>query len=260
MVSRDVRLPDVILAKRARLAELRPLAGKSLAALERWHDVELTYTSTAIEGSTLTRSETAVVVEKGITVGGKPLKHHLEATDHMEALRFVRALAVTDEPIREGDIREIHRLVLARSDPEEAGAYSRHQRAILGSEVRLPSPAEIPALMGDFARWLRAAEPTPGNAFEAHYRLVTIHPFGDGNGRTGRLLMNLLLLRAGYPPVTIGPEERVAYLDALRARQRNGDDQPWRQLMLARLEASLDAYVDHLERGLPPSRDQARPP
>lgn len=238
-----------ILAKKARLDALRPLGGESLRVLERWYDVELTYTSTAIEGSTLTRSETAIVVEKGITIGGKPLRDHLEALDHMDALAFVRALAGSDEPIREADVRQIHRLVLQRSAPEEAGAYSRHQRAILGSTLRLPSPAELPALMGDFGVWLAAAEPSPTSAFEAHYRLVTIHPFSDGNGRTARLLMNLLLLRAGYPPLSIGPPERAAYLAALESRQTERDPALWLDFMASRLEASLDAYLDHLERG-----------
>lgn len=243
-------LAGEIAAKKAQLDALRPLAGRSLAVMERWFDIELTYTSNAIEGSTLTRSETAVVVEKGLTIGGKPLRDHLEALDHMEALAFVRALASEADPIREGDIRQVHRLVLARSDPEEAGRYSRHQRAIAGSAIRFPSPAELPAAMADFASWMREAEATPVTAFEAHYRLVTIHPFSDGNGRTARLLMNLILLRGGYPPVTIGPEDRVAYLDALELRQAGGSEEPWGRLMAQRLLASLTAYIEHLTRGL----------
>lgn len=249
---RPVPLPDRILAKKARLDGLRPLAGPSLAALERWYDVELTYTSNAIEGSTLTRSETAVVVEKGITIGGKPLKDHLEALDHMDALAFVRVLGTSAEALREGDLREIHRLVLARSAPDEAGRYASHERKVLGSASRFPSPIEIAPLMADFAHWLASAIPGPATAFEAHYRLVTIHPFSDGNGRTARLLMNLILFRAGYPPVVIAPEHRVAYLDALQKRQTGGDAGGWTELMLGQLEAGLDAYLDHLAHG-PPS-------
>ena len=237
-----------IAAKKARLDALRPLVGKSLGALQAWYDVELTYTSNAIEGNTLTRSETAIVLEKGITIGGKPLKDHLEALGHRDAIGYVRALAAVDAPIREGDIREIHRLVLARADPEEAGRYSRHQRAIAGSPLMLPSPAEIPALMGDLAAWLASAPASHETAFEAHYRLVTVHPFSDGNGRAARLLMNLLLLRAGYPPVVIGPEERVAYLDALQARQLRDDAEPWRTFMAARLDASLTHHLMMLEK------------
>jgi Fic family protein len=237
-----------IAAKKSRLDALRPRLGKTLAALQAWYDVELTYTSNAIEGNTLSRVETAVVLEQGVTIGGKPLKDHLEALGHRDALGYIRSLSQTSEPIRERDIREIHRLVLARADPEEAGRYSRHQRAIAGSALALPSPAEIPALMGDLAAWLAAAPSGHTTAFEAHYRLVTIHPFSDGNGRAARLLMNLLLLRAGYPPVVIGPDERVAYLDALQARQLRGDPKPWCSFMNGRLVAALSHQLQLLEK------------
>lgn len=235
-------------ARKKRLDALRPLAPESLEALERWFDVELTYTSNAIEGNTLTRQETALVLEKGITVRGKPLKDHLEAVDHLDAWTYVRQLSAGDAPITERDVRQIHALVLGRSQREEAGRYSQTQRQIAGSGVVLPSPAEIPPLMADFGRWLGTAPPGPENAFEAHYRLVTIHPFADGNGRTARLLMNLLLLRAGWPPLVIAPEHRPDYLDALELRQTTGAAEPYQAFMQARLLESLDRYLDVLER------------
>lgn len=241
-----MELAEEIAAKKARLDALRPLHGRSLAVLDRWYDVELTYGSNAIEGSTLTRSETALVVEKGLTIGGRPLRDHLAALDHMDALAFVRQLAAGRDPIREVDLRELHRLVLARSDPAEAGQYSTHQRAVLGSKVRFPHPAEIGPAMGDFARWLAVAPSEPETAFEAHYRLVTIHPFSDGNGRTARLLMNVILIRGGYPPVAIGPEDRVSYLEALESRQLGGPKAAWINFSLRRLIGSLDAYLAHL--------------
>jgi Fic family protein len=234
--------------KRARLEALRPWAGRSLAALAHWYDVELTWSSNALEGNTLSRSETAIVLEKGLTIGGKPLKDHLEAIGHQDALGYVRALAAETRPIRETDIREIHRLVLQRVAPEDAGRYSAHQRAIAGSPFVLPSPAEIPALMGDFAQWLATAPVDADTAFAAHARLVTIHPFSDGNGRTARLLMNLLLLRSGYPPLVIAPEHRARYIDALQALQLQGDPAPYAALMAERLEASLDHHLDLLAR------------
>lgn len=234
--------------KKRRLDRLRPLSPKSQETLAAWHDVELTYTSNAIEGNTLTRSETAIVLEKGITIGGKPLRDHLEALGHRDALGFVRTLAQAGEKVREIDIREIHRLIVARLDPDEAGQYSTHQRAIAGSVLLLPSPAEIPPLMGDFAAWLATAEAGPETAFEAHLRLVTIHPFSDGNGRAARLLMNLVLMQAGFPPVVIGPEHRAAYIDALQAMQLRNDPEPYRRFMAERLEASLDHHIELLER------------
>src|SRR5260370_5361827 len=115
-------------AKKAELDRLRPLSGKTLRALAEWYDVELTYTSNAIEGNTLTRSETAIVLEKGITIGGKPLKDHLEALGHKDALHYVRALADRGERLRETDVREIHRQVLGRLDPYEAGPRSQQHR------------------------------------------------------------------------------------------------------------------------------------
>lgn len=250
-------LGDEIARLKARLDALRPLVGPSLEVLDRWYDVELTYTSNAIEGSSLTRSETAIVVEKGLTIGGKRLRDHLEALDHMDALAFVRRLAGLGERLREGDVRAIHQLVLMRSDPDEAGEYSRRQRAISGSNVRFPAPAAIPPLMAEFAAWLGETPASAGTAFEAHYRFVTIHPFSDGNGRTARLLMNLVLLQAGYPPAAIGPQERARYLDALELRQSGGDPEPWRTLMAERLLASLARYVEHAESALKPG--PARP-
>jgi Fic family protein len=223
-----------------RLDRLRPLDPQSLATLAVWYDVELTYSSNAIEGNTLTRSETAIVLEKGNTIGGKPLKDHLEALGHRDALHLVRALAASGEAVREIDIREIHRLIQTRVDPEAAGRYRRHQRMIAGSPLVLPSPFEIPALMGDLAVWLGAAPAGPETAFAAHARLVAIHPFSDGNGRTARLLMNLLLIQAGYPPVVIGPEHRVAYIDTLQALQLRSDPKRYQRFMTERLAASLD--------------------
>ena len=241
---------DSIAAKKMELDRLRPLSGKSLAALSSWYDVELTYTSNAIEGNTLTRNETAIVLEKGITIGGKPLKDHLEAVGHQEALDYVRALAARNEPIREGNVREIHRLVIRRVDAGDAGRYSDHQRQIAGSPLVLPSPAEVRPLMGDLGQWLSKAQPVPETAFEAYERLVTIHPFSDGNGRTARLLMNLVLLKGGYPPVVIGPEHRLAYVEGLQAHQIDRDPAPNRAFMAGRLEASLDHHLATLKRGL----------
>ncbi len=230
---------DRVRQRKADLDALRPLVPGLRAALDRWYDVELTYSSNALEGNTLTRSETAIVLEKGITVSGKPLKDHLEAAGHADALGYMRALAASGEPVREMDVRNLHRLVMQRLDPGEAGRYSQHGRLIAGSPLILPSPAELPALMGDFGHWLEGAEPSPENAFDAHERLVTIHPFSDGNGRTARLLMNVLLLRAGYPPLVLLPEARPAYHEALADVQLRHDRSRWHAFSFEQMEQTL---------------------
>jgi cell filamentation protein, protein adenylyltransferase len=232
-----------IAAKKARLDRLRPVSPRALANLEHYYDVELTYTSNAIEGNTLSPVETTLVIEKGITVGGKPLKDHLEALDHYDAIRYVRELARQETPLTEADVRNLHRLVVQRAAPEIAGRYadlSRYVRTETGRH-EFPSPAEVPALMGDFARWLAA--------FTAHRRLVEVHPFNDGNGRAARLLMNLILIRGGYPPVAVRPEDRLEYIRALQQEQAGQGAAGFRELLYRRLDATLDEYLCALEPG-----------
>lgn len=235
-----------IAVKKARLDALRPLRGDSLANLRRVHDLELTWSSNAIEGNTLTALETSLVIEKGITVGGKPLRDHLEAVDHAAALDFVHALARKDMPLTAATVRELHGLVLQRSQPEAAGQYAQAARFVLtedGLRHAFPSPAEIPALMGDFGDWLLRAMDTPEVAFQAHRELVGIHPFADGNGRTARLLMNLVLLRGGWPPIAIRPQDRLEYLRGLQESQAGRGEATYLALLWRRLEETLDEYL-----------------
>jgi Fic family protein len=238
-----------IAAKKAELDRLRPQAPHGLDNLSHSHDIELTYTSNAIEGNTLTAAETRMVVEHGITIGGKPLKDHLEAVDHFEALRYVRDLARQTVPVRETDIRNLHRLVMQRSDPDMAGRYANQGRFVETDQGRhhFPSLAEVPALMGDFAQWLGSAPATPETAFTAHRRLVEIHPFNDGNGRTARLLMNLVLLRGGYPPVAVRPQDRPAYIAALQDSQAGRGSERFDGLLYERLDATLGESLRALQ-------------
>jgi Fic family protein len=245
--------------KKAQLNRLRPLSAAALAQLQKHYDVELTYTSNAIEGNTLTLRETAEVIEHGITVGGKSLREHLEAVDHYDALLWMRELAATAKPAGEDVVCELHRRIIARSQPGMAGVYSRLPRRIAGSPVVFPNPAKIPALMQAFAAWLKDAPALPATAFEAHFRLTAIHPFGDGNGRTARLLMNLLLLRAGYPPIAVCPEDRKPYLEALERGSLAGDLQPFQSFMHERLNAVLDEYLSILQEALPPAGPTGKP-
>jgi Fic family protein len=237
-----------VFAKKRELDALRrKIRPGAMDALEHSQRIDITYTSNAIEGNTLTAGETAMVLEKGITISGKPLKDHLEAIDHARALTWVLEIASRrDDPINEADIRNLHHLVVANSKPEIAGRYADSARYVNTNAGvhHFPAPLEVPALMQAFCGWLGAARNTPETAFEAHMELVGIHPFNDGNGRTARLLMNLVLARAGFPPVAIRPEDRPAYIGALEIVQNGGGHTAFDELLFSRLDQTLDMYLD----------------
>ena len=242
-----------IAAGKAELDQLRRRAPGGTANFDHSQDLELTYTSNAIEGNTLTAVETTMVIEHGITIAGKPLKDHLEAIDHFDAIRYVRELARQRTPLAEMDVRNLHRLVMLRSKADIAGRYADQGRYVLTDSGRhgFPSPAELPALMGEFSRWLAAAADTPETSFTAHRRLVAIHPFNDGNGRTARLLMNLVLIRGDYPPVAVRPADRPAYIAALQVAQADGGAAAFDRLLYERLAATLGEYVDAAGQAIP---------
>ncbi len=243
-----------IAAKKEQLDELRPLLRQALANLEHYYDIELTYTSNAIEGNTLSPVETTLVIEKGITISGKPLKDHLEALDHYDAIRYVRELAQLETPLTGSDVRNLHKLVMQRSAPEIAGQYADMPRYVRTETGRysFPTPTEIPSLMGDFAAWMATAPNTPDTAFAAHRRLVDIHPFNDGNGRTARLLMNLILIRSGYPPVAVRPEDRLDYIRSLQEEQAGQGVESFNALLYKRLDATLNEYLSLLKEAQTP--------
>ena len=229
-------------------ARLEGLGGLSLAAeknLDEWYRVELTYTSNAIEGNTLSRAETALVVEKGLTVAGKSIQEHLEASNHAQAWEWAKKQAEKKKyQLSEHDLLELHRLILQRIDDSYAGRYRSVPVRIAGSRVIMPNPVKVPDLMKKYFVWL--GEGTKNKvlqACEAHYRLVSIHPFTDGNGRTARLVMNLLLLCAGYPPIIVRKEDRHEYLMSLETAQLGGTTNKYYELMLVGLSRSLDIYL-----------------
>jgi len=232
---------------KAELDALQPLPSETLRELDAWYDVDLTYTSNAIEGNTLTRNETAIVIEKGITVRGKTLHDHNEAVDHYTAVQFMRSLARDSRPIGENDIRQLHALVVART-LETAGQYANRPRFVTTSAGRhvFPDPAEIlPRMAALAAKLTRPA--SARLAFEAHLEFVAIHPFEDGNGRTGRLLMNALLLRAGHLPLLIGPEVRPDYIDSIEQAQESGDPEPYSALLASWLLSQTQQLLQRLK-------------
>lgn len=225
-------------------ASLRPDAFDALDHVQR---IDITYTSNAIEGNTLSAGETAMVLEKGITIAGKPLRDHLEAVDHAKALDWVLRLGLDgDARILESDIRTLHALVVAKSKPEIAGRYADLGRFV-NTDIGIfnfPPPVDIPALMQEFCAWINGAGKSPQTAFDAHRRLVAIHPFNDGNGRTARLVMNLILAQSGYPPIAVRPEDRPAYISGLQSEQMGRGHEGFDALLYRRLDETLDIYLD----------------
>ncbi len=245
----DERLARITKKKR-RLDSLRPFPQALATNLDDWFKIELTYTSNAIEGNTLTRQETALVVEDGITVAGKTMREHLEAVNHAEAWEYVKTLVTkTRQELTEQDLLAIHRTILKGIDPSNAGGYRAVAVRLSGSEAILPNPAKVPTLMADFMEWLTEDNPDhPAKiAGDAHYRLVKIHPFVDGNGRTARLLMELLLMQAVYPPAIISNTQRSQYIRSLETAHTTGSLNDYYALIFEAVEHSLDIYLQALE-------------
>lgn len=237
---------DQLTEKKKRLDGFRPLPGALVRNLDDWFRVELTYTSNAIEGNTLTRHETALVIEKGLTVGGKSLAEHLEATNHAHALDWVKEqMKRKPTSLTEKDIFHIHDIILRGIDDANAGHYRSVSVRISGSVVVLPNPRKVPDLMAEFVEWLGKDEKLhPVElAAEAHYRLVTIHPFVDGNGRTARLLMNMVLLMTGYPAAIIRKRDRLAYINSLEKAQLGGPKDDYLKIIAKAVDRSLDIYL-----------------
>ena len=241
---------DTLTAKKQKLDSFRPLPQELVRNLEAWFDMELTYTSNAIEGNTLTRAETTLVVEKGITIQGKSLKEHLEAKNHIEALEYIKTLiSKKREDVNENTIREINKIILSKIEEYNGGIFRTQKARIKGSTTILPNPAKVPELMTQFVVWLQGNNPDHiiKIASDAHYKLVSIHPFSDGNGRTSRLLMNLLLMQAGFPPAIIRKEDRIAYINSLEKAQTGGSIADFYQMVYESVDRSLDIYLEALE-------------
>lgn len=233
--------------KKAEFDKYRPLPLELVSKLDDWFKIELTYTSNAIEGNTLTRQETALVVEKGLTVRGKSLSEHLEVHNHARALDFVKSLVnKPSNEVTESDILEIHRIILQCIDYTNAGRYRNIPVRISGSTVILPNHVKVPRLMSEFvsnilqnANFFHPVE----LATRVHYELVTIHPFTDGNARTARLLMNLILMQNAYPPAIISKRQREPYITSLEQAQLGGSRKDFDKLIVRAVEKSVDIYL-----------------
>ena len=228
--------------------EYRPLSRNALKQLKEYYRIGLTYSSNALEGNSLTETETKIVLEEGITIGGKPLKDHFEALGHSEAYDHLHKLS-PNRVITEEDILELHKLFYYRIDKENAGGYRKVPVIITGVDFKFPPPSKIRPLMQEFVKDIPALRekyhPVEYSAL-IHLRLVNIHPFIDGNGRIARLLMNLALLQAGYVITIIPPVLRREYLDSLKASNRE-DNKPFISLIVAMVYESQKDYLRILQ-------------
>ena len=236
---------DQLDALKARLDAMRPLSPEAAKNLRDDLVLRYTYHSNAIEGNTLTLMETKVVLEDGLTIGGKSMREHLEAINHRDAYDFLEEACREQTPLSERLIKEIHQLVLKGIDNENAGKYRQQNVLISGAGFQPPDFLHVQECMASFIQWY-ASESSKLHPIEraarVHADSVNIHPFIDGNGRTARLLMNLELLRAGFPLAIVPVEERSNYYANLDIVAVKGDYSPFALQVCALVENGFKPY------------------
>ncbi|MFZ4616629.1 MAG: Fic family protein [Rectinemataceae bacterium] len=218
----DAMPPDLlktIEGKKRELDRHRPFPPAVVKKLEEQFRLEWTYNSNAIEGNTLNLRETELVLNRGLTIGKKSLREHFEVLNHAEAISMLEYFISRKKDLTEELVLALHRLILKNIDDAEAGQYRQSNVMIVGAVHIPPQAVKVPRLMGELIAWYHENSrkiPAPELAAWIHYKFVNIHPFTDGNGRTARLLMNLILMRAGYPPAVILTVDRKKYFRVLK--------------------------------------------
>ncbi len=204
---------------KARWDAALPLPASLLESLRLDWEVTQTYNSNAIEGNTLSLAETKVILLHGVTVSGKQINEHLEAVNHRDAMRLMMQMSEINKPLEETQILDLQRVVLSRIQDDDARCDRTTRVRVTGSSRIFPNPLKVPELMAELVAKINAMVEHDEHpvliASAAHFGLVHVHPFADGNGRTARLLMNLILLRFGYPPALLPVERRLEYDQAL---------------------------------------------
>lgn len=240
------RLFTTIDEMKAELNRRRPLSIGELKRLQDEFLVEFTYNSNAIEGNTLTLQETALALE-GVTIDRKPLKDHLEAVGHRDAFLYVASLVSNKVAISERIIREIHSLVLINK-PEDKGVYRRIPVKIMGAHHEPPQPYLVPEQMEKLLTGLsRVDQHIIETAALFHLDFEGIHPFVDGNGRTGRLIINLMLMQAGYPPIDMKFTDRRKYYSCFDSYYRDKDASPMVKMIGEYVKERLSHYLSLVE-------------
>ena len=247
----EVSKTNRIQAKKVRLDAFRPFPNSILQRLHEDIALEWTYNSNAIEGNTLSLNETKVVLQHGLTVGGKTLREHFETINHKKAIDWLTASVNQDFPLSVKDILHLHYLVMSGIADEYAGTIRTGRVRITGAKFIPPNPLKVADLLEELIEWVNE-NPLNLNIVERisvfHHRFVWIHPFFDGNGRTARLVMNLLLMKWGYPPVIVLKVDRMKYYRALE----DANSFQYSKLFLLifqGLEQSLDRYLNAIEPG-----------
>ena len=234
--------------KKEKLAAMRPLTAGEVERLRDEFMIEFTYNSNAIEGNTLTLKETAMALE-GMTIDKKPLKDHLEAVGHRDAFLYVQDIAKKDMPLSESVIKNIHALVLMNR-PEDKGVYRRIPVKIMGAYTEPVQPYLIEPKMTELLATdneRKGALHDIERVARFHLEFEGIHPFIDGNGRTGRLLMNLELIKCGYPPINVKFTDRKRYYDAFDAYYKDGNACKMIDMIAEYVNERLGEYLAVLE-------------
>jgi len=218
--------PDILKktdAIKSAIDSYRPFSDHVVKQLKDYYRIGLTYSSNAIEGNTLTESETKVVIEDGLTIGGKSIREHQEAIGHAKAYDHIYSLL--DRDISREDILKLHELFFLQIDPDNAGIYRNQNVVITGTDYLPPDHHEVPELMNNHIEKLNVSPDDKHQlewASDLHADFESIHPFIDGNGRIGRLLLSILALKNSYCPVIIPPIRRAEYISALQ-KTNKGD-------------------------------------
>lgn len=231
--------------KKKQLDDRRPLPDIALQKIKEGLFIEWTYNSNSIEGNTLTLNETRIVLEEGMTVKGKSLREHFEITNHHEAIDYLEQIIHPNYVLSERDILDVHFLVLNKIEKDYAGRLRNGGVRITGANFTPPNASHVSSLLSGLISFVNSNEKKLSDVVLAtlfHHRFVWIHPFFDGNGRTVRLVMNLLLMRSGFPPAIILKNDRKKYYDALNQANK-GSYSKLLLLMIQAVERSLDIYL-----------------
>ena len=246
----EIKMANRIEEKLSRLNDLRPLPQSALKKIQDHFRIEMTYNSNAIEGNSLTLKETFLVIKEGITVKGKPLKDHLEARDHYLTLNYLYDLVENGKhhTMSEHLIRSMHQLIMQETDKEWAGVYRNANVIISGADYIPPDALEVAHKMKQLIDWVKGNKSNLHIielAALLHHKLIFIHPFFDGNGRTSRIIMNLLLMQYGFPLGIILKNDRKKYYNVLSQADKI-NYKPLVQFIAQSVERSLDLYLKTL--------------